>query len=240
MNSLPTQIFRSAHRPQVQTHALYLINDAFVEFLLSEVSPPRVLPIVTNHYCKPLTPGPFILYNTEQLTVPKYLEEVVERAKQPDILEVWDYSEVNTKLLQQNGIQVRHVPVKTTPERVASLKHLLATEPKEYDCGFCGVAPPRRLEIVEKLGQQGVKVLLMTQTYGPERDRMLARCRFQLNIHQTDKHTVFEATRCDPWLEAGQQIVSEDSLDNDSRCINVPYDKLVEAAVELKNRLTST
>lgn len=236
MQGLPTREFRSAVRPPLQTHALYLINDAFVEFLLSDISPQRELPIVTNQYCKPLTQGPFIFYNTEQLSVPRMLHEVLERVKQHDIVEVWDYSQINIDILKQHGIQARHVPVRTTPQRVAQLKTLLATEPKEFDCGFCGVAPDRRLNIVKELNARGVKVLLMTTVYGQERDRLLARCKFQLNIHQTDDHKIFESTRCDPWISAGQPILSENSVDNDSRCINVPYENLIDAAVQLKKQ----
>jgi hypothetical protein len=230
----------SFERPPLQTHALYLINDAFVEFLLSAQSPPRTHKIITNHYARPLTNEKFILYNTEQLTVPRHLQNVCARARQQDIVEVWDYSKINIELLQEQGISARHVPVQTTPQRVQILKRLLETEPKEYDCGFCGVAPERRQTILKQMTERGVKVLLMTTVYGMERDRLLARCKFQINIHQTDDHKVFESTRCDPWLEAGQPIVSESSIENDPRCITVPYENLVEAAVQLKEKLSNS
>lgn len=240
MQGLPTKEYTSTVRPPVQTHALYLIADAFVEFLLSDLSPPRTLPIITNHYCKPLTAGPFIFYNTEQLTVPKMLGEVLARVRKPDIVEVWDYSQINVDILKEAGVQARLVPVQTTPQRIAHLKTMMASQPQDFDCGFCGVAPDRRLKLVKELSARGVKVLLMTTTYGPERDKMLARCKFQLNIHQTDDHQVFESIRCDPWLHAGQPILSETSLDDDPRCMNVAYEKLVEAAVQLKQTITTS
>jgi hypothetical protein len=237
MNSLPTKEFRSTQRPPVQTHVWFII-DAFVEFLLSDLSPQRTHTILTNHYSKPLGSGPFILFNIEQLTRPRILEEVYRRAICADIVEVWDYSEVNANLLRARGIAVHVVPVQTTEARVAALKTLLATQPKQFDIGFCGVAPERRQKILEELSKEGFKLLLLTNTYNPtERDMLLARCRFQVNIHQTDEHQVFESVRCDPWLRAGQPIVSETSLDSDLRCITVLYEGIVEACRRLKEGL---
>jgi hypothetical protein len=184
-----------------------------------------------------MTKEPFIFYNIEQLTRPKILKEVVDRAKQPDIVEVWDYSQVNVALLREQGIDAKHVPVKTTKERIQYYKNLLANEPKIYDIGFCGVVPERRLSILQELTKRGLTVLMMSTLYGPARDIQLARCKFQINIHQTDEHKVFESIRCDPWLSAGQPILSEIGLDFDLRCHIAWYTELVDAAVKLKGEL---
>lgn len=233
---LPTIEYTSSVRPPVQTHVHFII-DAFVEFLLSDISPPREYPILTNHYCRPLTSGPFILFNIEQLTRPKILKEVLQRALQSDIVEVWDYSEVNVAFLRKYGIAARHVPVQTTSERIQYYKHLLATQPKEFDYALCGVGSDRRLAILQKLQSRNIKVLLLTNVYGEQRDILISRCRFQLNIHQTDDHQIFESVRCDPWLEAGMPILSEVSLDNDPRCSLTSYDKFLENAIEFKKEI---
>lgn len=233
---LQTLEYRSAVRPPVQTHVYFLI-DAFVEFLLSELSPPREHKILTNHYCNPVTPGPFILFNIEQLTRPKILDEVVARASQSDIVEVWDYSAVNVEILRERGISAKHVPVKTTPQRIEQYRQLLNSQPKLYDVGFCGVVPDRRMNLLQQMGEKGLRVLLLSNVYGKERDIQLARCKFQVNIHQTDDHKVFESVRCDPWLSAGQPILSEIGLDFDLRCHNAWYNEIVEAAVKLKAEL---
>jgi len=167
----------------------------------------------------------------EQMTYPKMLKEVCERVRQKDIVEVWDYSQVNVDILKSQGIQARHVPLQTTPEDVAKLKSYIPSKP-EFDVGFCGVVPDRRMRILQQLGEKGLKVVLCNTTYGEERDRILAKCRVQLNIHQTDVHKVYESTRCNHWLDAGIPVISETSLDDDPRCINVSYDALVETVVK--------
>lgn len=211
--------------------------DDFVTFLLSDLSPERTLPILTNHYCKPLGPGPYILFNIEQLTRPRILKEVYARAVQPDIAEVWDYSHINVTLLRSKGIAARHVPVQTTKMRADMFRHIIKNSPKNYDVGFCGVAPERRQAILTQLANFGVKVLLMTNLYGNSRDASLAQCKMLLNIHQTNDHMVFESIRCDPWLRGGMMIVSESSMDDDPRCINVPYDKLVETVLDVLGKM---
>ena len=65
------------------------------------------------------------------------------------------------------------------------------------------------------------------QTYGEERDKALASCKILLNIHCFDDFTIFESARCEPWLSIGKCVISENSLDNDPRCINVDYHMLV-------------
>ncbi len=211
--------------------------DDFILFLQSELSPERKYPILTNHYCKPLTPGPYILFNIEQLTRPRILKEVYARAMQPDIVEVWDYSHINVTLLRSKGIAARHVPVQTIESRVNLFKHIMRDSPKTYDIGFCGVAPDRRQKILTELSNYGVKVLLMTNLYGYSRDASLSQCKMLINIHQTNEHMVFESIRCDPWLRAGMPIVSESSMDDDPRCINVPYDKLVETTLNVLGKM---
>ena len=225
-----TVSYTSSNRPPLETH-VQCMNDKFVNFLLSDLSPERNYPIVTNQYCIPLTQGPYIFFNMEQLTYPKMLREVCERSRRNDIVEVWDYSLVNVNILQSHGIVAKHVPLRTTPEDIAKLKSYIPSTPV-YDVGFCGVAPPRRMKLLEEIGKKGLKLLLCNTTYGEERDRLLASCRVHINIHQSDEHTVYESTRCNHWLEAGIPVISEHSLDDDPRCRNVSYETLVETVVE--------
>lgn len=238
MKGLQTVEYRSADRPPVQTHVFFLI-DAFVYFLLSSLSPPREHTILTNHYCTPLEKGgPFILFNIEQLTRPTILEQVYQRALQSDIVEVWDYSETNVALLRTRGVAARYVPVQTPEPCVAAYKAFYASQPKLYDIGFCGVVPDRRMKILKTLQEKGYKVLLLSNVYGTQRDLELSRCRIQLNIHQSDEHRIFESIRCDPWLSAGMPIVSEESLEQDPRCIVASYDTLVETVVAVLKQVS--
>ena len=223
--------YRSKQRPSVQTHVFFMI-DTFIEFLLSDLSPEREYKIITNHYCKPIGNGPFILFNIEQLTRPKILEEVYRRSLESDIHEVWDYSEINVQLLRSRGIAAKLVTVQTTPERIAYLQTLMKTE-KIYDIGFWGVIPERRMKILHELEKKGLKVFFVSRTYGHERDQEMAKCRFHINIHQTEDHKIFESVRCDPWLKAGMRIISEQSLQDDERCINASYETLVDVTTKM-------
>jgi hypothetical protein len=88
---------------------------------------------------------------------------------------------------------------------------------------------------VEKT-EKGYSVNCIT-LFGEERDKELATCRIHLNIHHKEDCHLFESARCELWLQAGVPIISEHSLDNDSRCTNVSYDELVETAVTFIQRM---
>ena len=71
------------------------------------------------------------------------------------------------------------------------------------------------------------------ELFGKDRDIELAKCKIILNIHAEDDYKIFESCRCEPWLKLGITVISENSLDNDPRCINVNYNDIVKTVVEL-------
>jgi len=219
--------YDSACRPPVYT-TNYNYAQTFVDFLLSEESPAREVPAQIGH--AELT-SPFILYNCEQMTRATELAKVVKTASNPFRIEVWDYSAENCKILTANGITARHVPLVSPAFYVEQIKALRQTNAPLYDVGFCGhmVQTPkgRRQDVLQGLRDAGLTVLNVTD-FGAERDRKLAMCRVIVNIHFADDYQLFEQARCDMWLRAGVPVVSETSLDEDPRCINAPYEALVE------------
>ena len=82
------------------------------------------------------------------------------------------------------------------------------------------------------LNEKGYSVNCIT-LFGEERDKELAACRIHLNIHCEEDYQLFESARCELWLQVGVPIISENSLDNDSRCINIPYENMVETTIQL-------
>jgi hypothetical protein len=82
------------------------------------------------------------------------------------------------------------------------------------------------------LSDIGYKINYVYEIYGEERDKELAKCKILLNIHAFSDYNVFENARCEPWLAIGVPIISENSLDNDPRCINVDYDQIVPRTIE--------
>jgi len=197
----------------------------FLEFLCSEESPPRDLPCVLYYTEGRFLNQPVLLYNCEQLSRQFHIELFLKLASNPHVKEVWDYSVAHCAILKSHGITARHVPLispKAYIDQVVALR-----VPPDVDVGFCGCLSERRLAILNGLLKAGLTVHCVTQ-FGLERDKRLARCRVLLNVHFSDDYTIFEQARCDVWLRAGVPVISETSVDDDTRCINVPYALLVE------------
>lgn len=177
---------------------------------------------------------PFILFNTEQLSRKTELMRLICDIKQTSPLEVWDYSHTNCLILKEHGIIAKHVPL-LIPDHFINFYKSVRDIGITHDIGFSGSVNQRREFILKNLQQNGFSVNIINK-WGEERDRELARCKIHLNIHYTEEYQIFESARCNPWLALGVVVISETSLDNDPRCINVPYDKIIETVTNfLKN-----
>lgn len=175
-------------------------------------------------------PGLFsgqIFYNTEQITRPEILKSTIELMEKNDIFEIWDYSQHNINILNSAGIKnARHVPLKIWPKYK---EELLSYSTKfDFDVGFCGwTASHHRSDLIQKLKNKNISIDVIENVYGSERDKRLARCKMLLNVHFNHNYKIFEQYRCFAWLDIGKIIVSENSIDNDDRCINVDYDQIL-------------
>jgi SAM-dependent methyltransferase len=208
---------------------------AIIDFLSSAESPERTLPIqlhyeIVNH--------PVIFYNVEQLPRADILTNVMKTVTNPLVKEVWDYSAENCKILAAKGVVARHVPLVSPATYVQQIKDL--RKDLIYDVGFCGFvrtdAVCRRQVILDKLRDAGISVHFVNK-FGLERDKELAKCRVILNVHFAEDYKIFEQVRCDVWLRAGVPVISETSLDDDPRCINVPYNSIVDTTVNMLKAL---
>lgn len=204
--------------------------DTFLHSVQSDQSPERTVPVVLQW----TSPQPYIYYNTEQMTRPECLREIVLLCSRHPPVEVWDYSPVNISILERVGIKARHVPLQSPAWYVEKLRAMRAPE---YDVGFCGTLNQRRLNILEELRKRGVRVNIVIGN-GDYRDAELAKCRVLINIHYTPSYMVFEQARCEPWIQVGVPIVSEHSLDNDARVINASYEELVGTTLDVLSRLS--
>lgn len=224
------QHFYSEHRPAAITHA-YNSLDYFVNYALSPFSPDRNVAILVGIYAPPQEER-IIIYNTEQMSCDRHRAHLLERVRgriDADVLEVWDYSEYNVRVLSSLfdeaniSISVRHVPLRVAGAHLCRLSLLCARQgPKEYDVGFCGTPSERRESVLNFIESQGISVHRVCY-FGERRDRELAKCKIILNIHYSDDYRVFERLRCEPWLAVGTPVVSEESEDNDSRCTYTAY-----------------
>jgi predicted O-methyltransferase YrrM len=179
-----------------------------------------------------------IYYNTEQLTRKDSLNQVISISKNNNVLEIWDYSLINIKILKENNIEnVKHVPLESPEWYINKLK-TFQQENFEYEVGFCGCLTDRRAKILNELKSKGVKINTIL-SWGVERDIELAKCKTILNIHVEDNTNIFESARCEPWLKLGIPVITEKSLDDDPRCIVSEYKNLVQTTIDYleKNNL---
>jgi len=168
--------------------------------------------------------------NTEQLTRPDKLNVILTTIKFQHIVELWDYSIENVKILEKHNISARHVPLDSPEWYIEKLRKF--REPYlnnfVYQVGFCGAITERRSIIFDKLKENGISINLIRGPTGDARDMELAKCAILINVHAGNDYNVFESARCESWLKFGVPVISENSLDNDLRCINVDYNELVQ------------
>lgn len=180
-----------------------------------------------------------IVYNTEQLTIPRVLTKILKLAGWDPLvpkLQFWDYSMVNIRILANHGIIAKYMPLKTSGAYLEKLQRFITCQ-KVYDIGFNGTMCLRRKTILDELATQ-FSVLISTN-WGDTRDMELAQCRVLVNIHFDTDYMIFESARCEPWLSVGMPVISELSIENDERCILTTYDgflKTVKAYFANKNQ----
>ena len=205
--------------------------DSFIYFIESPDAPS----VTKEIYLGTIPPSGFegILYNTEQLTIPGYLEKILKSVRANPGLELWDYSQVNIKILYKNDVFSKFIPLhspKWYVEKLKMFREMYSRSGLHYDIGFSGSPSPRREAILSDLRNAGFSVL-HTTAWGDERDRELSKCKILVNIHYSTDHLIFETARCEPWLQLGVPIISELSVENDARCILTTYDGFVDTVV---------
>lgn len=211
--------------------------DTFINFLKSDLCPTTEFPIVVGGQ-ELFGLNGFIFYNTEQLSRKTSLQFIVDCIASNHLCkEIWDYSKANVDILNSLNLPIKclHVTPKL-PESYLNIFREYRRSGQEYDIGFCGAESTRRYSILNSLSDLGYKVLILRGVYGDERDKMMSKCKIILNIHYADDYNIFEVERCEPFLATGVTVISETSLDDDPRCINVSYDNIISKTVEvLKN-----
>jgi len=208
---------------------VFLIGWIHSIFLNSELCPKHDYPIILGNYTD--LSMKFIFYNTEQLTRKCGLTKIINIAKHVNCMEVWDYSKINIELWAKHNITAIYVPPVSTELFLLKLRKY-REQGQVYDIGFSGGHTPRRNHIIKCLRDRGYKINYIFDIFGDDRDKELAKCKFLLNIHADEDYNIFEIARCEPWLAIKVPIISENSLDNDPRCINVKYDEMVNRVIE--------
>lgn len=147
-------------------------------------------------------PEDSILYNLEQLgpdspwDTPAY-RELLSRYR------VWDYAQSNIRRLAEHGIAAEHLPVGWMPQ----LKRI-AERGRDVDVLFYGVVNQRRADVLDALVARGLRLHVLTDVYGRERDAWIARSRVVLNLHHYPAN-LFEVVRVSYLLGNGVCVLSE-------------------------------
>ena len=180
----------------------------------------------------------YIIFNTEQTTLNDFNFGYFTDS---NILEIWDYSLENVKNFKKNGFHnVKHVPFCLWDDYKHRIESYNVNKNYEYDVVFVGFINERRGLILNELKENGLNVLTIPydtggNLYSEERDKIISKSKILLNIHFKEDYKIFESYRCFPWIETNKIIVSENSLDNDIRCVNVNYENIVNTIIKIIN-----
>jgi hypothetical protein len=158
------------------------------------------------------------ILNTEQLckeTVLKKFLYMINNLKNITKKEIfiYDYSNINKELLQNEGYNVSVRYPKSSKDDIMFLKNLIKNNEKIYDVGFIGCVNDRRKKILNDLTNSDIKVKIISDNYGYERDLIISQCKIIVNIHYEHYFNIFESIRCNRLLEAEMIVISENSLD---------------------------
>jgi hypothetical protein len=154
-------------------------------------------------------PPKLILYNLEQvyqnplLLTPSY---VALLKRHP----VWDYSSRNIAALTAAGVQASLCGIGYMP----GLTRIPSAPVKDIDVLFVGSMNPRRGEVLDQIMAGGAVVKAVYNSYGPERDALIARARIVLNLHFYAAK-LFEIVRVSYLLANRVCVVSETGLDTE-------------------------
>jgi hypothetical protein len=143
---------------------------------------------------------------------------------------VWDYSDDNMEVINANGIESTLVPPQYHPSQE---KFDYAARDKDIDVLFYGCVNQRRDFILQLLAS-GLRVQVLDDCYGEERDEFICRSKLVLNVHYYGAQTL-ERLRIAHLLANKVPVVSEQSDINpygDGIAI-VPYRQLWAKCIEL-------
>jgi len=184
---------------------------------------------------------PYIIYQLEPLGLPLWQEKLIQKQKLFQHAEIiWDYSESNTRYLNDLGLKTEVVPLGYHKK----LEEVTFSEFPDYDVLFVGFLTDRRKKIIDEL-QKHCCVSIQPR-WGKDFSEALGRSKILLNIHQYDMPTPLEQPRISYALNNRCFIISEESIDNPYKnLVTCSYDNLVKEVlhylhhIKLRNELKS-
>ncbi len=169
-----------------------------------------------------------ILYNFEQRDSGPLTNSALHLYRQH---EVWDYSASNVAWLAEHGVKAKHVPVGFVPE----LQRIQKVAP-DIDVLFYGLVNTRRRRLLDDLRAAGLRVYESINSYGHDRDNLIARSKIVLNVHFYETG-IFEIVRCSYLFANKVCVVSEQSIDVppelSDAAVFAYYDQLVDVCLHV-------
>lgn len=179
-------------------------------------------------------PESTVFYNLEQIPIgPQCFKGILYPIKNSHVL--WDYNFRNVECFRQFGARKAvHVPIGYTPE----MTRIPTVAEEDIDVLFYGEVTDGRKRVLQALEQAGLRVHVLHETYGAERDSFIARAKVVLNMHKMQTR-IFEVVRVSYLLANRKAVVSECAFDTQiepdfmKALTLVPREKLVDTCVEL-------
>jgi len=169
---------------------------------------------------------PYIIYQLEPLGLPLWQDKLIHKIKLFQRAEkIWDYSESNTRYLNELGLKTEVVPLGYHNK----LEEVTFSEFPDYDVLFVGFLTDRRKKIIDEL--QKHCCVSIQQRWGKDFSEALGRSKILLNIHQYDVPTPLEQPRISYALNNHSFVVCESSVDS-------PYRNLITCSYNDITRTT--
>jgi hypothetical protein len=199
------------------------------QYQKNNLEPDAINVLLAYHLLEDVTQIPdceFIIYQLEQLSDQEGWFKPNALGIFAKAVAVWDYSLENIEFLSKQGVKnLKYLPLGFHEK----LQSIVPVQP-DIDFLFYGSDNHRRRRVMEQLRQFG-SVHLAFQTYGAERDALIARSKIVLNIHFYEAQ-IMEQPRVSYLLNNRRFVLSEASPNNpyQAAICSVPYDQLIPAA----------
>ncbi len=170
--------------------------------------------------------------NTEQLTLPEYLQYLL---KLPSSIQLFDYSYGNQQIASYYQKKMRVLPYSYF------VKELLPIPKTKEICMIYPGKSIRRHVILNQLRKEGIPIRVISG-FGKKRDEELFQYKILLNIHFDKTYKIFEEIRCNRCIYHKMIVISETSLFDDKnplkdRYISVPYEQIISKVKDvMKNQ----
>lgn len=175
-------------------------------------------------------PANSVIFNLEQIASPSCKWRETKYMDQLKNYTVWEYSPRNARYLRKSlGLQnVVDVPLGYVPE----MTRLRQNFPQDIDVLFYGTLNERRQQVLDELNASGVRLGILQEAYGAERDHAIARSRVVLNVHYYTPATL-ELPRLGYLWANSRAVVSEKQPETEmfdgleQACAYSSYEELV-------------